>query len=86
MYLGILLILIVQNAVLVSAVVMVGELAASWFVKVFRPAIFINWCWCWFLFPPSRFQTGFYFGKGAWYYAGFDEEVGEEGEAKEYVL
>lgn len=43
MYLGILLLLIIENAMFVSAVVMVGKLAAAGLVEIFLETI--GWYW-----------------------------------------
>lgn len=64
MYLGILFLLIIENAMFVSAIVMVGKLAAAGLVEVFLESI--RWYRCFGGLTPesSSIQTLFELDKG----------------------
>ena len=56
MYLSILLLLIAQNAVLISTIIVVRECIAARFVEIFRPTIgwLLWWFWRLLFFPPRE--------------------------------
>ena len=82
MYLGILLLFITQDAVLVSAIIMVCELGTAGFVEIFGPAIGCRLRW--FLFSPSGKQGGFQLAVRWIHQKSFDDKVCRKRENEHY--
>ena len=82
MYLGILLLFITQDAVLVSAIIMVCEIGTAGFVEIFGPAIGCRLGW--FLFSPSGKQGGFQLVVRWIYQKSFDDKVCRKREDEHY--
>ena len=81
-HLRILLLFIAQNAVLVSAIIMVWEGGATGFMEVFGPSIGRR-LWG-LLFPPSGKQCGIGLARWWVYKEGIDEKIRGKGEGKKY--